>query len=295
MRIALTGSTGLIGRALAAEFAVWGHGVTAITRRARTGAVAWDPAGRSIEADKLEGHDAVVHLAGASIAGGRWTAARKRELWDSRVSATAFLSETLARLDRPPALLLCASAVGYYGDRAPDEQLTEDSRPGSDYLATMCQAWEGASDPLRAAGTRVAHLRFGNVLSRDGGFLGALLPLHRLGLGGRVGSGRQALSWISIDDVTGGVSHLLARADTAGAYNFTAPECASNARFTKTLARVLRRPAVFAVPAVAIRLAFGEMGEALLLSGQCVVPSRLRAAGYRFRYDTLEAALRAIV
>jgi uncharacterized protein (TIGR01777 family) len=295
MRIAITGANGLLGRALAQDLSAHGHQVSRIVRGRAQGEVYWDPDRGQIDAEKLEGHDAVFHLAGAGLADRRWTPARKRELWESRVGSTAVLCNALAGLRRPPAVLICASGVGFYGGRAAGERVIETSPPGADFLGQLCGAWEAASAPAQEAGIRVAHLRFGNVLTARGGFLGRLLPLFRLGLGGKLGSGKQEMSWIAIDDLLAIARFLVARGDTAGPYNVTAPACMTNAELTRGLARALRRPALFTVPAFVIRLVFGEMGDALLLSGQCAVPGRLQALGYAFRLPTIDAALNSVV
>lgn len=292
LRVAVTGATGLIGGRLCDFLSTGGHEVLRIVRRpsGRADEVLWEPARGSIDADRLEGVDAVVHLAGENIAAGRWTPERKRRLRDSRVEVTRLLCETLAGLRRPPRALIAASAIGYYGDRGED-WVDEESPPGEGFLPEMCVAWEAAAEPARRAGLRVAQLRIGVVLSGAGGALAALRPLFRLGLGGRLGSGRQYFSWIEIDDLLGAIHFLLARDDLAGAFNATAPEAVSNADFTRALARALRRPVGPPAPGVLLRLALGELG-AELLRGARVRPARLTAAGFRFDYPALAPALR---
>jgi uncharacterized protein len=298
-RIAITGASGLIGRALAQELAAAGQQVTRVVRRrAEAGEVSWDPAGGRIDAAGLEGHDAVVHLAGESLAGdnpftGRWTAARKRRIQASRVEGTTLLAGALAQLERPPGVLVTASGIGVYGDRDPAEEVTEEAAPGSGFLAELAQAWEGAAAPAVSAGIRVAHARTGVVLDAAGGALPALLPVFRFGLGGRLGDGRQAWSWIALEDTVAAYRHILDTDGLHGPVNVVAPEGVSNREFTRTLARVLRRPAPWVVPAPALRLLVGEMADEMLLTGARAVPARLLASGFRFRYPRLEPALRA--
>jgi hypothetical protein len=292
MHIAVTGSNGLIGSALVASLGAGGHRVSRLVRGplAGAGAIEWDPAAGVRDAALLEGLDGVVHLAGENIGAGRWTVRRKAEIRRSRVEGTQRLCEALARLARPPKALVCASAIGIYGDRG-DEPLTEESSPGGDFLAEVCRAWEAATGPAAGAGIRVVCLRFGVVLSPAGGALKKMLLPFRLGAGGRIGSGRQYMSWIALDDAAGAIHHALRDESLAGPVNAVAPFPATNAEFTRILARVLRRPAVAPLPAFAARLALGEMADALLLASQRVLPARLRASGYAFRFPDLEGAL----
>jgi uncharacterized protein (TIGR01777 family) len=236
----------------------------------------------------------VVHLAGANIAAGRWTPARKAEIRDSRVEGTRSLCQALARLAHPPQVLASASAVGFYGDRG-TETLTEESVAGTGFLPGVCQAWEAAAEPATRVGIRVVHLRFGMILSPAGGALRKMLLPFRLGGGGRVGSGAQFVSWIAIDDVLGAIEHVLREESLHGPVNVVAPESVTNAEFTRSLGRVLRRPTLIPLPAFAARLAFGEMADALLLASARVMPARLRASGYRFRFPELEGALRHLL
>jgi uncharacterized protein len=258
------------------------------------GSVAWDPDAGTIDAAGLDGVDAVVHLAGEGIASGRWTDERKRRIRESRVKGTRLVAETLAAMPRKPRVLVCASAVGFYGARG-DEGLDESSAPGTGFLSDVCREWEAAADPARAAGIRVAHLRFGVVLSPKGGALAKMLPPFRMGVGGRLGSGAQWMSWISLDDAIGAVLHALSNDAIAGPVNAVAPNPVTNASFTKTLGGVLGRPTIFPMPASAARLAFGEMADHLLLTGQKVLPRRLLETGYRFRHPGLEEALRHLL
>ena len=292
MNVLVSGSHGLIGSALVTALAARGHRVTRLVRAARvpsTDEVGWDPGAGRIETAALQHVDAVIHLAGESIAG-RWTAAKKARIRDSRVLGTRTIAGALARLDRRPRVFVCASATGYYGDRG-DEVLVEDSAPGDGFLAGVCRDWEAAASPARDAGIRVVQLRNGLVLSPRGGALARLVPLFRLGLGGRLGSGRQVVPWIALDDEVGAILHALSRDDLRGPVNFVSPGPVTNRDFTAALARVLHRPAVFTVPAAALRLALGEFAGELLAS-QRVQPAKLLAGGYGFRFPDLEAALR---
>jgi hypothetical protein len=253
----------------------------------------WDPDTGAVEPG-LDGVDAVVHLAGESVAGGRWTEARKRRIRESRVRPTRLLCETLARQRTPPRVLVCASAIGYYGDRG-DQVLREESAPGAGFLPEVCRKWEAAAEPAARRGIRVVHLRIGLVLSPKGGALAAMLPVFRLGLGGPVGAGAQWMSWIGIDDTLGAILHALMNEALAGPVNAVAPAPVTNREFAKTLARVLRRPAVLPFPAFAARLLLGQMADELLLASARVEPARLRATGYAFRDATLEGALRRLL
>jgi uncharacterized protein (TIGR01777 family) len=293
-RIAITGSTGLIGEALAASLAGDGHRIVRLVRdpsRAGSDDVVWDPQRGTIDAARLEGVDAVVHLAGEPIGSSRWTAATKRAILDSRVQGTALISRTLAALDAPPAVLVSSSAVGVYGDRG-DEELTEDSAPGDDFLAEVCIAWEAAADPAREAGVRTVHPRTGVVIAKDGPLIDKVELPFRLGVGGRVGSGRQYVPWISLaDEVT--ALRLLIDTPLEGPVNLVGPAPATNAELTRALGTVLRRPTLLPIPTLAIRLLYGEMGETLATVSQRVLPQRLLAAGFTFQHTTILAALRA--
>jgi hypothetical protein len=255
--------------------------------------VRWDPAAKTVEAARLEGLDAVVHLSGESIADGRWTDAKKARLRSSRVGSTRFLSETLASLARKPSVLVSASAVGYYGDRG-DAWLTETAPPATDFFGQLSVEWEAAAARAAHAGIRVVHPRTGVVLSPAGGALAKMLPPFKLGIGGTVGPGRQFFSWITLEDVVGAIQHVLARGDLVGAVNLDAPEPVTNAELTRTLGRVLGRPTVVPVPALALRIAFGEAADALLASTR-MRPERLLATGYAFRFPELEGALRHVL
>lgn len=297
MRILVSGSTGLVGSALVPRLAAGGHKVVRLARaHAAPGetAVFWDPAAGTLDAAALEGFDAVIHLAGESIASGRWTHAKKARIRDSRVNSTALLAGTIASQSRPPGILLCASAIGYYGDREA-ELLREDSAPSKDFLGRVCKEWEAASEPAARKGVRIVHLRFGVILSPAGGALAKMLPPFKFGLGGRIGHGRQFMSWIAIDDALGAIEHALVTKALRGPVNTVSPRPVTNAELSATLGRVLRRPAFLPMPAIAARLAFGEMADALLLSSQRVVPERLLTSGYRFVFPDLESALRHLL
>ena len=291
-RVLVTGSSGLIGVALTAFLESGGHEVVRLVRRAPESRdeIAWDPAAGKIDADALEGFDAVIHLSGENVGGGRWTVARRQRIRESRVASTALLCGALGALRRPPAVLVSASAIGYYGDV--DGVADETAPAGAGFLAEVTAAWEQAAEPARAAGIRVAHARLGPVLSPRAGLLKRLLPVFRAGAGGVVGSGRQPVSWIGLDDAVGALQFLMNTGRAHGAFNVVAPEAATNHEFTHALAAVLRRPAFARVPGSAIRLLFGEMGDQLILKGKAVVPARLTEMGFRWLEPTLDGALR---
>jgi len=290
-RIAVTGSTGLVGKSLVPFLTTGGHDVLRVVRRgAGPTDTAWDPAHGAIDAAAFEGLDAVVHLAGENVAGGRWTPARKAAIRDSRIQGTTLLAATLAKCARPPKVLVCASAVGIYGSRG-DELLDESASVGTGFLAEVGEAWERAADAARAAGIRVVHLRFGVVLSPAGGALAKLLPPFRLGLGGPAGDGQQWMPWLSLDDAVGMIHHALITPTLAGAVNAVAPEAVRNAQFGAALGAALHRPAALPIPTVALQLLFGEMADATLLASQHVQPRALEASGYPFRHATLAAGL----
>lgn len=293
-KIAIAGGSGLIGRGLSAFLTNGGHSVAQLIRTAKPGSdrIMWNPAAGVLDAASLEGFDAVVHFGGENIAGGRWTAARKKALRDSRVQSTALLAQTLARLSRPPKVFVCASATGFYGDRG-EEVLTEESATGAGFLPQICREWEAACAPAERTGIRVVNLRFGVVLTPLGGALAAMLTPFRLGFGGVLGSGRQYLSWIGLDDAIGLTHEALFNESLRGAVNVVAPNPVTNREFTKTLGRVLRRPTLIPAPAFGIRVALGEMGEALLLTGQRAIPDKALNAGFSFLQPTLEETLRS--
>ncbi len=293
-RIAITGASGLLGRALTPFLESRGYQVVPVSRRAMMGGIQWDPASGQLEKAAFEGLDGVIHLAGENIAEGRWSASRKRALRDSRIVPTTLLSEALARVEQPPRVLISASAIGIYGDRG-DAIVDESSPPADDFLGTLGTAWEGAADAARAAGIRVVHPRLGIVLTPEGGALGKMLPTARLGLGGPLGNGQQWMSWIAIEDVLEVFARMLTDETLVGAVNVVAPNPVRNQEFAETLGRVLGRPALLPVPAFALRALFGEMADAALLSSTRVLPARLSDAGYTFREPTLEGALRQLL
>ena len=297
MRVIVAGGTGLLGVPLVTRLRQEGHAVTVLTRHPgppASGTLAWQPDGTAGPwASALDGGDAVVNLAGASIADRRWTAARKQQLVESRLRATRSLAAALASAARPPGVLLSASAVGYYGARG-DEVVTEEEGPGQDFLGQLAVRWESAAGAARSSRTRVVLLRTGVVLTPAGGALERMLPPFKFGVGGSLGGGRQYMPWIHLADWTALAAFLLARPDADGPFNATAPSPVTNAEFTATLARVLRRPAVMRVPAFALRLAFGELAD-VLLTGQRVVPARAQALGFRFEWPELEGALRNLL
>ena len=295
MDVAISGSSGLIGTALVAALTDAGHRPVRLVRREPSGdEIRWDPDGGSIDSASLEGIGVVVHLAGAGIGDHRWTDEYKLEILRSRTKSTVLLAGALADLGKPPSVLVSGSAIGFYGDRG-DELLDETSAVGTGFLPEACVAWEAATVAAEEARIRVAHIRTGIVLSRQGGALKKQLPLFKVGAGGKLGSGRQWQSWISIEDEVGAILHLLA-ADIRGAVNLTAPNPVRNAEFTKTLAGVLGRPSFLPIPSFGPKLLLGsELADNLLFAGQRVSPTVLERSGYEFRHPTLEVALRAVL
>ena len=291
MKILVTGSTGLVGAALVARLTASGHRVLPL-RRGTAGSASeafWNPETGQVHFPASVTLDAVVHLAGENIAQ-RWTPAAKARIRASRVDATRLLCEALVKLPRPPRVFVCASAVGYYGDRG-DEVLGEQSGPGTGFLAEVCQAWEQAAGPARRCGIRVMHLRLGVVLARHGGALAKMLPAFRLGLGSQLGTGRQFWSWIVLEDLLRVIELALAESNLNGAVNAVSPAPVTNAEFTRSLARALRRPALLPMPAMVVKLLFGEMGREALLASARVRPARLIESGFAFRFPELHAAL----
>jgi uncharacterized protein (TIGR01777 family) len=288
VRIAITGSSGLIGAAVAAALDDAGHDLVHLVRREPTGAaeIQWDIDAGTIDGS-LEGVDAIIHLAGENI-GQRWSDEVKRRVLDSRVNGTRLIAETAAGLANRP-VLVCASATGFYGDRG-DEVVDEDSVPGQGFLAEVVEAWEAAAEPARAAGLRTVHLRQGIVLARDGGALARMLLPFKLGTGGRVGSGRQWWSWVSLDDAVAAYLFALEQ-PLDGPVNVVAPGAVTNQQFVKALGRALHRPAIFPLPAQAVKAAFGQMGEEMLLAGQRVAPTKLEAAGFTFGQPDIDSGL----
>lgn len=289
MFIAVTGATGLIGSKLCASLAEHGHKVIKVSRRPGDDTIEWDPDAGRIDVGRLEGVDAVVHLAGESIAESRWTAEQKRRIHDSRRKGTELIASTLASMSSPPSVLLSGSAIGYYGDTG-DRAVDESGAPGDDFLATVCLDWEQSTSLAEAAGIRVAHLRTGIVLSPEGGALAKQLPFFKLGLGGRSGSGKQYQSWISINDEVAAIRFLLDH-DVAGPVNLTAPNPVTNGEFASTLGKVLHRPTTI-IPMIGPRLLYGrKLADSLLLTSQRVIPAVLTDAGYEFHHTSLDDAL----
>jgi uncharacterized protein (TIGR01777 family) len=302
MQILVSGSTGFVGSALIAALERDGHSVATLMRGpmeagravgARKAAIRWDPVAGQFDAGAAEGAEALVHLAGASIASGRWNAARKELLRTSRIDATRQLMGALAKLQLPPKVIVAASAVGYYGNRG-DEVLSETSAPGADFLAGLCQEWETEEARATEFGARVVHLRLGVILGAHGGALPQMALPFKLGVGGRIGDGKQWMSWLTLGEAVRIIQFALAAPAVAGPVNAVTPNPVRNAEFTKALAAALHRPALFPAPPFALRLALGEMADALLLSSQRVSPAALCAAGYPFAQPKLASALAEI-
>lgn len=296
MKIVMSGASGLIGSALTAALSAAGYQVAPLTRHnPAPGQPFWNPHSQHIDFGLARSMDAVIHLAGENIVSGRWTAAKKARILGSRADGTRLLAEALARLEHRPQVLLVCSAIGYYGSRG--EDVLDESAPlGTGFLAEVCRQWEEAAQPARDAGIRVVHMRLGVVLSPRGGALAAMLPLFRLGLGGVIGSGRQYMSWISIDDIIGAVQHLLQHSEIAGPANLVSPQPVTNREFTRTLGRTLHRPTLLPAPMPLLRLALGrEKADTLLLSSVRAEPRALQESGYTFRHPDLATALRHLL
>ena len=296
MKILVTGASGLVGHRLVPSLESRGHEVLRLVRNAPASEreVRWDPAKGTIDAGALEGVDAAVHLAGENLAEGRWSEEKKRRIRESRVKGTTLISETLAGLGQKPEVLVSASAVGYYGDRG-DEVLTEESRSGDGFLADVCREWERATEAAEGVGIRVAHMRFGVILSGEGGALKKMLFPFRMGVGGKLGDGRQYMSWITLDDAVGAIEHALENKALRGPVNTVAPRPVTNKEFTKAMGSALSRPTILPAPAFALRLVFGEMADATLLASQRAEPVRLKESGVVFKYPEIEGALRHVL
>ena len=296
MKILITGSHGLVGKALISELTKDGHEIVSLVRHKSGGAaeIEWHPNQGSIDSERVSSFDVVVHLAGESIASGRWTDEKKRKIRESRVMGTTLLSQSLARSAKPPAVFISASAIGYYGNRG-DELLDEKSAPGNDFLAEVCVAWERATGEAEARGVRTVHARFGIILDQEGGALAKMLTPFRMGVGGRIGDGKQWMSWIALGDVIQGLKLVIEHNSITGPVNFVAPNPVTNSEFTKSLGEAVSRPTLFPMPSFAARLAFGEMADALLLSSAKVEPKCLQESGYRFEFENLQPALAAIL
>ncbi len=302
MDIVVSGANGLIGSALVKSLIQDGHNVKSLSRDEKADskyAIYWDPKNGKLKPERLNGVDAVIHLAGESIAGknpiqGRWTKTRKEEILQSRVKGTKLLSDTLAGLSNPPKVFICASAIGYYGDRA-DEKLDENSTRGKGFLADVCDEWEKATSESVKKGLRVVNTRFGVILSRDGGALKSMLPPFKMGVGGQIGSGKQYMSWIDIDDVVGAIKFAIKNDSLQGIVNVVSPNPLPNIEFTKILGHVIHRPTIFPIPAIGINTLFGEMGNELLLASQRVYPKKLLDAGYQFKYSNLSSSMQHVL
>lgn len=293
MKVLLTGAAGLVGNRLASFLTHRNNHVIPLVRKAEPapGEVRWDPYAKTIDVQALEGLDAVVHLAGENIADGRWTSRKKSRIRESRIQGTRFLSQSLAKLFDPPKVLVSVSAIGYYGNRGED-LLDEESDPGKGFLADVCRDWEAAAYPAVLRGIRVVHPRLGMALSTTGGALARMLPAFRMGFGGKIGNGRQYMSWISMEDLVGIIDYAIHKESLHGPVNAVSPKPVTNQDFSITLARVLSRPSFLALPAFGARIAFGEMADALLLASARVLPARLEKSGYKFQFPELEEALR---
>ncbi|SEN55127.1 TIGR01777 family oxidoreductase [Lihuaxuella thermophila] len=300
MRIAMTGATGLVGTELAEKLSANGHQITNVTRgqKGEKGfdpVVRWNPERDEIDPEGLEGHEVVIHLAGENIASGRWTERKKKRILSSRVEGTALLCQTLARLKQRPKVLLSASAIGYYGLHPADVDLDETSPAGDDFLARVCVEWEKATQVAKEAGIRVVNMRFGMILSRKGGAMAKMLPAFRLGAGGKIGDGKQIISWVALDEIPPIIEHLMKEESISGPVNVVSPRPVSNEMFTSLLGEVLHRPAFIPLPARVARMLFGEMADALLLGGSRVLPRRLLDSGYRFAYADLKETLQHLL
>lgn len=295
MRIVISGATGLIGSALVHCLRADGHTVHRLVRSSgEKGDIPWEPLAGKLDSISLERTDALIHLAGESVAGGRWTPAKKEAIRNSRVKSTQLLASTISRLSNPPKIWLCASAIGWYGDRG-DVVLNEDSAPGEGFLASVCKAWEEAAGPAAAKGVRVVNLRFGVVLSPNGGALKQMMTAFKLGAGGIMGDGGQFISWIVLNDAIRAISHALGNPFVVGPLNIVSPNPVTNRELTKTLGRVLRRPTVVRMPAALARLVFGEMAGEMFLASTRVHPKRLLESGFVFDAPDLEPALRGMI
>jgi len=295
MKVAIAGASGLVGSALIPVLKSMGASITRMVRsKPRAGELEWHPNQDELSPDTLSGFDTIINLAGENIAGGRWTDDQKRKIRESRINGTHLLSEAIAKLSPKPRVFICASATGIYGDRD-DEVLDEQSESGGGFLAGVCREWEEATKPAIQAGVRVVNLRLGPILAREGGMLAKLLTPFKMGMGGKVGSGRQYISWIAIDDVIQAIKLAIEDASIHGALNVVSPNPVTNEEFTKTLGHVLNRPTALAIPPFAARLAFGEMADEMLLASQKVIPKKLANAGFVFKYPELEPTLKHLL
>lgn len=296
MRVLVSGASGLVGKELVKSFDAKGYDVYKLVRKTPSNdkEIQWDPEEGKIQVDKLEGFDAMVHLSGDNLSSGRWTEDKKRKIRDSRIASTFLLTTAMQELEKKPEVFISASAIGFYGSRG-DEIMTESSEPGDNFLSWVCRDWEKAVDPATVAGVRAVNLRIGMVLSGSGGALKKMLPGFIAGMAGNLGSGNQYMSWISIQDLVNVIHFAIDNKEVKGPINCVAPEPVRNKQFTKTLAKVLSRPAVIHAPAFGLRLAFGEMADAIMLSSTRVIPERLTQLGFQFEHPTLESAFRHIL
>lgn len=296
MKIGITGASGLVGQEVGQYFAAKGHEIISFVRKgtsqpAAQNAIQWDIKAHDIDFDRLEGLDVVIHLAGANIAGQRWTKEYKQILLNSRVEGTRLISQALAKLKNPPKVLLSASAVGYYGPHDSEEVITEKDGPGDDFLAEICVKWEQSTQMAEAAGIRVVHMRFGTVLDPKGGALAKMLPIFKLGAGGKLGSGRQMFPWILLKEIPQIINFLIIVENIRGPVNIVSPDSVNNKEYTKILGEVIQRPTIFPVPSFGLRLLYGEMADALLLRGAQVKPHVLLDNQYVFEHADLQEAL----
>jgi len=295
MKIAIAGASGLVGSALIPSLTNDGAAITRLVRgAAESGEIEWHPNQDQLNEQTLAGFDVIINLAGENIAGGRWTDEQKRKIRDSRVGGTHLLSEAIAKMAVKPGAFICASATGIYGDRD-DETLDEQSESGGGFLAGVCREWEKACEPAIKAAVRVVNLRLGPILAREGGMLSKLLTPFKMGMGGKVGSGKQYISWVALDDVVNAIKLAISNQTMRGPVNIVSPNPVTNEEFTRTLGHVLNRPTALAMPAFAARLAFGEMADEMLLASQKVLPKKLMSIGFEFKYPQLEAAFRRYV
>ena len=289
MKVCLTGASGLLGKELTSVAASQGIEVIPLVRSKSQEGIFWDPVQGEIDSDSMNGCDAIIHLAGENISTGRWNDSKKQKIRSSRVDGTKLIASTAAKLQSQPSTLISASAIGFYGNRG-DDIMTEESSVGSGFLADVCHDWELANKDAWEAGVRVAQMRIGVILSTKGGALHKMLPPFKMGVGGKIGSGAQYMSWIAIDDVVGAILHVLNNSSVHGAVNTVAPNPVTNLQFTKSLGRAIKRPTIFPMPAFAAKLVFGEMANDLLLSSTRVVPERLKQSGYEFQFPELDSA-----
>lgn len=295
MKVAIAGASGLVGSALIPVLKKLGGQITRLVRsKPKAGEIEWHPNQDEVSSRLLEGFEVIINFAGENIAGGRWTDDQKRKIRDSRVNGTHLLSEAIAKLTQKPRVFVCASATGIYGDRD-DETLDEQSESGGGFLAGVCREWEKACEPAIKAGTRVVNLRFGPIIAREGGMLAKLLTPFKMGMGGKVGSGKQFISWVALEDAVNAVMLAIQDESIRGPLNVVSPNPVTNEEFTKTLGHALNRPTALAMPAFAARLAFGEMADEMLLASQKVIPKRLTTAGFVFKYPELEPTLKHLL